>query len=36
MATHRPAELEEAARIVGAAARELGLGPADAPLAQAA
>jgi glycine C-acetyltransferase/8-amino-7-oxononanoate synthase len=36
MATHRAAELEQAAKLVGAAARELGLGPAEPGLAQAA
>jgi glycine C-acetyltransferase/8-amino-7-oxononanoate synthase len=35
MATHRPAELEQAARLVGAAARELA-GPAGSNMAQAA
>jgi len=36
MATHRPAELEQAAKLVSAAARELGIGPGAAPLARAA
>ncbi len=36
MATHRPAELEQAAKLVGAAARELGLGSTETRLAQAA
>jgi glycine C-acetyltransferase/8-amino-7-oxononanoate synthase len=36
MATHRADELEQAARLVGTAARELGLTAPDPPLAQAA
>jgi 8-amino-7-oxononanoate synthase len=36
MATHEPAELEEAARSVGAAARELGIVPVGDPVAVAA
>ncbi len=36
MATHEPAELEEAARSVGAAARELGVVPVGDPVAMAA
>jgi 8-amino-7-oxononanoate synthase len=36
MATHRPAELEQAAKLVGAAARELGLGSTGPHLARAA
>jgi glycine C-acetyltransferase len=36
MATHEPAELEEAARSVGAAARELGVVPVGDPVAVAA
>jgi glycine C-acetyltransferase/8-amino-7-oxononanoate synthase len=36
MATHRPAELEQAAKLVGGAARELGLGSTETRLAQAA
>ena len=36
MATHRRGELEQAARLVGGAARELGPGAGDAPLARAA
>jgi glycine C-acetyltransferase/8-amino-7-oxononanoate synthase len=36
MATHRPAELERAAKLVGIAARESGLGASDPSLAQAA
>jgi 8-amino-7-oxononanoate synthase len=36
MATHRPAELKQAAELVGAAARELGLGASGARLARAA
>jgi hypothetical protein len=33
MATHEPAELREAARLAGAAARELGIAPAPTALA---
>jgi glycine C-acetyltransferase/8-amino-7-oxononanoate synthase len=36
MATHRPGELERAAKLVGAAARELGIAPAPAPASRAA
>jgi len=36
MATHRSADLAQAAKLVGAAARELGLGSSDAKLARAA
>jgi 8-amino-7-oxononanoate synthase len=36
MATHRPAELQRAAKLVGIAARELGLGATGPTLAQAA
>ncbi len=36
MATHRPADLEQAAKLVGIAAREVGVGAAGPHLAQAA
>ena len=36
MATHRPADLQRAAQLVGAEARKLGLGASDPSLAQAA
>jgi hypothetical protein len=32
MATHRPGELRRAAKLVGAAAREIDLAPSSAPI----